>query len=89
MVSNYQKDQSFQEKPDQGGKNKSKISKQRLIQLEQELAQFNIDYYSIIDPAAQHIYYKGETSDDIKELEHRPNKCNILHHTNLHLDHEG
>ena len=45
-----------------------------MIQLEQELARFKITYFSVIDDNAPHYRYKGDTSDDAKELELRPNK---------------
>lgn len=46
----------------------------RLEQLELEFDQFKIDYHSVIDTRAVHHWLKGDTSDDTKELEHRPNK---------------
>ncbi|PKY55455.1 hypothetical protein RhiirA4_474923 [Rhizophagus irregularis] len=47
---------------------------QQLVKLEKELAQFKIDYFSVMDDNASHYRYKGHTSDDTKELEFRPNK---------------
>ncbi|CAB5185044.1 hypothetical protein RhiirA5_415672 [Rhizophagus irregularis] len=46
----------------------------RLEQLELEFDQFKIDYRSVIDTRAVHHRLKGDTSDDTKELEFRPNK---------------
>ncbi|CAB4493633.1 unnamed protein product [Rhizophagus irregularis] len=46
----------------------------RLEQLELEFDQFKIDYHSVIDTRAVHHRLKGDTSDDTKELEFRPNK---------------
>lgn len=54
-------------------KNIPKTTKQ-LKQLELELAQFKIDYFSVMDDNAYHYRYKGHTSDNTKVLELRPNK---------------
>ncbi|PKY52184.1 hypothetical protein RhiirA4_469662 [Rhizophagus irregularis] len=67
-------------------KNKAKKTK-RLTQLEQELAQFKLDYLSTQSITAHHLCYKGEISDDTKELECRPNKRYTLHHMDSHLNH--
>ncbi|PKK59903.1 hypothetical protein RhiirC2_794131 [Rhizophagus irregularis] len=56
---------------------------------EQELAQFNINYSLMIDHTAPHHQYKGDTSDDTKELKHRPNKHTTLHHKEYHLKQNG
>ncbi|PKY52749.1 hypothetical protein RhiirA4_470579 [Rhizophagus irregularis] len=69
-------------------RNKSKKTK-RLTQLEQELAQFKLDYLSTQSITAHHLNYKGDISDDTKELERRPNKRYSLHHTDSHLNHNG
>ncbi|PKK58748.1 hypothetical protein RhiirC2_795832, partial [Rhizophagus irregularis] len=50
------------------GKSVSKSNK-KLEQLEQEFAQFKIDYFSVMNISADHYRYKGHTSDDTKELE--------------------
>ncbi|PKY63364.1 hypothetical protein RhiirA4_493608, partial [Rhizophagus irregularis] len=42
---------------------------QQLIKLETELAQFKIDYFSVMNDDESHYRYKGHTSDDTKELE--------------------
>ncbi|GBC34399.2 hypothetical protein GLOIN_2v1846320 [Rhizophagus irregularis DAOM 181602=DAOM 197198] len=55
------------------GKNVYKSNKQ-LLQLEQELGLFQINYFSVMDDNAYHYRYKGHTSDDTKKLELRPNK---------------
>lgn len=49
-------------------KNKFKTSKQ-IKTLKQELAQFKIDYFSVINSHAHYHRYKGETSDNTKKLE--------------------
>ncbi|CAB5196225.1 unnamed protein product [Rhizophagus irregularis] len=54
-------------------KNVYKSNKQ-LLQLEQELGHFQIDYFSVIDVRDSHYRYKGHTSEDTKRLELRPNK---------------
>ncbi|PKY49264.1 hypothetical protein RhiirA4_465171 [Rhizophagus irregularis] len=47
------------------------------------------DYYlSTISITTHHLHYKGEISDDTKELERRPNKKNTLYHTDFHLNHD-
>ncbi|CAB5216439.1 unnamed protein product [Rhizophagus irregularis] len=55
------------------GKNVYKSNKQ-LLQLEQELGFFKIDYFSVMDDNAPLYRYKGHTSDDTKQLELRPHK---------------
>ncbi|CAB5191214.1 unnamed protein product [Rhizophagus irregularis] len=55
------------------GKNIFKTNKQ-LLQLEQELGRFNIDYFSVMNIDDSHYRYKGHTSDDAKQLEIRPHK---------------
>ncbi|GBC41204.2 hypothetical protein GLOIN_2v1764372 [Rhizophagus irregularis DAOM 181602=DAOM 197198] len=55
------------------GKSVYKSNKQ-LLQLEQELGLFKIDYFSVMDDNAYHYRYKGHTSDDTKKLEFRPHK---------------
>ncbi|UZO24817.1 uncharacterized protein OCT59_017111 [Rhizophagus irregularis] len=55
------------------GKNVYKTNKQ-LLQLEQELGLFSIDYFSVIDDNGPHYRYKGHISDDTKHLELRPHK---------------
>ncbi|PKK41868.1 hypothetical protein RhiirC2_804668, partial [Rhizophagus irregularis] len=63
------------------GKSVYKTNKQ-LLQLEQELGLFKIDYFSVMDERASHYRYKGHTSDDTKELELRPNKRPPISTTN-------
>ncbi|PKK73587.1 hypothetical protein RhiirC2_775830 [Rhizophagus irregularis] len=69
------------------GIKKGKMTKQ-LQQLEQELAQFNIDYNSTLDPVQLYKRYEGETSDDAKKLEQRPHKRTTHHHIDSHLNHD-
>ncbi|PKY28367.1 hypothetical protein RhiirB3_444501 [Rhizophagus irregularis] len=38
---------------------------------------------------APHHQYKGDTSDDTKELKHQPNKRTTLHHKEYHLKQNG
>ncbi|PKK65935.1 hypothetical protein RhiirC2_785446 [Rhizophagus irregularis] len=70
------------------GIKKGKMTKQ-LHQLELELAQFNIDYNSTLDPVQLYKCYEGETSDDAKELEQRPHKRLTHHHIDSHLNHDN
>ncbi|UZO00368.1 uncharacterized protein OCT59_011502 [Rhizophagus irregularis] len=70
------------------GIKKGKTTKQ-LYQLELELAQFNIDYNSTLDPVQLYKCYEGEMSDDAKELEQRPHKRSTHHHIDSHLNHDN
>ncbi|CAB5205707.1 unnamed protein product [Rhizophagus irregularis] len=64
------------------GKNVYKTNKQ-LLQLEQELGRFHIDYFSVMDDRDSHYRYKGHTSDDAKQLELRPHKRPPIPPTNI------
>ncbi|PKC57193.1 hypothetical protein RhiirA1_428672 [Rhizophagus irregularis] len=64
------------------GKNVYKTNKQ-LLQLEQELGRFHIDYFSVMDDRDSHYRYKGHTSDDAKQLELRPHKRPLIPPTNI------
>ncbi|PKC05526.1 hypothetical protein RhiirA5_485255 [Rhizophagus irregularis] len=69
-------------------KNVYKTNKQ-LLQLEQELGSFKIDYFSVMDDNASHYRYKGHTSNDMKQLELRPHKRPPISTTNMdrHVTH--
>ncbi|PKY55996.1 hypothetical protein RhiirA4_506162 [Rhizophagus irregularis] len=61
---------------------------QQLIKLEKELAQFKIDYFSVMDDNESHYHYKGHTSDDTKKLELRPNKRTVPSSTGTSRSHD-
>ncbi|GBC26926.2 hypothetical protein GLOIN_2v1512290 [Rhizophagus irregularis DAOM 181602=DAOM 197198] len=65
-------------------KNVYKTNKQ-LLQLEQELGLFNIEYFSVMDDRESHYRYKGHTSDDAKQLELRPHKRLPIPNTDRHI----
>ncbi|PKY45381.1 hypothetical protein RhiirA4_459939 [Rhizophagus irregularis] len=68
------------------GKRKSK-TKLQLDTLEQELAQFNMTYYSVHMHEYHYDHNHTDTSDDTKALEHRPHKRQVI--TDSHSNHHG